>query len=200
MSRSLDSPVQIELRKPVNNNNINKEKRYGKRNRAGTIRASDFMQPNIANDLGKQDAPPLGGNGSIVTRRTRSGTVIGPSQSFTRTRSGTIIGPSRPAPSRPTVAPRNQQHAHTRPSGDLDLEAHAGKLPVLNSEDESEDELLLKGHWHDEDWVVAPALAPVCGRAKGKGKMRIWNKESVPPMEQDDGDKELLLVASKKGE
>lgn len=70
------------------------------------------------------------------------------------------------------------------PRNDVDVDMQdADVLPqdtvhedVLMSEvDEFEDEMLLKSHWHDEDWVVAEPPSPIIPRQKAK--MRDWKKE-----------------------
>jgi hypothetical protein len=157
---ALHSPARISPTKAKNTNGNNNVR--GGRDRRGTIRASDFQIKHFA-ELG------TGGAGGAA-RRTRSGTIVGPAGPRME-RSGTVVG-------RPIVEP---------PRGDVDVSMddaastpdNAAHRDVLMSEvDESEDEMLLQGHWHDEDWVVAEPPSPVVPRNTRKVDWKKgWEKE-----------------------
>ncbi|KAF8141910.1 hypothetical protein EV363DRAFT_1309370 [Boletus edulis] len=115
-SRSLqDALPESSTKKPV--------KRRPARNRAGTIRASDFAKPNAF--------PSGGASGSTIplpipnVRRTRSGTVVGPNSKLaTKARL-----PAPTAKGVPTTRPTAVQS---------------------ESDSESDDELLLKSFWTED--------------------------------------------------
>jgi len=92
-------------------NKKEKSARTRTRDRRGTIRASDYMQKE-----------PINNNVPILTRRTRSGTVIGPAKPSNSTSTSRYNKIDRPASSVTDI------------------------LPPL-SDGDSEDELLLKSHW-----------------------------------------------------
>lgn len=164
-TRSLESPAGINLKKT----NAIKHKR----NRAGTIRASDFAQPG-----------PAGTSGSTLT--SLASTIAGPAGSLPgRTRSGTVVGPNSKLAIRPHAkgAMRKQpvmqlprRDAHVRSEDDMDilqvhedvgpwstedldyvgvvqrLKGKRGKKKVVHDEIMSDDPLLIIGPWRDEDW------------------------------------------------
>ncbi|KAG1743095.1 hypothetical protein EDB19DRAFT_1700059 [Suillus lakei] len=164
-TRSLESPAGISSEKTSAIKH--------KRNRAGTIRASDFAQP-----------APSGASGSALT--SLASTIAGPAGSLPgRTRSGTVVGPNSKLAIRPHAkgAMRKQpamqltrRDAHTRSEDDMDifkvhenvgpwstedldyvglvqrLKGRRGKKKVVHDEIMSDDPLLIVGPWRDEDW------------------------------------------------
>ncbi|KAG2142820.1 uncharacterized protein EDB93DRAFT_1292199 [Suillus bovinus] len=164
-TRSLESPAGIGSEKTSTVKH--------KRNRAGTIRASDFTQ-----------TAPIGSNGSTLT--SLASTIAGPAGSLPgRTRSGTVVGPNSKLAIRPHVkgATRKQplmqltrRDAHSRSEDDMDifkvhedvnpcgtqeldsvglvqrLKGRRGKMKVAHDEIVSDDPLLITGPWRDEDW------------------------------------------------
>lgn len=163
--RSLESPASIGPKKTSATKH--------KRNRAGTIRASDFTQPG-----------PSGTGGSTLT--SLASTIAGPAGSLPgRTRSGTVVGPNSKLAIRPhakaamkkqPVMQLTRRDAHSRSEDDMDifkvheevgpwstenldyvglvqrLKGRRGKKKVVHDEIMSDDPLLIIGPWRDEDW------------------------------------------------
>ncbi|KAG1776606.1 hypothetical protein EV702DRAFT_1107726 [Suillus placidus] len=164
-TRSLESPAGISSKK------ISTVKH--KRDRAGTIRASDFAQP-----------APSGSSGSTLT--SLASTIAGPAGSLPgRTRSGTVVGPNSKLAIRPhakgatrkqPLMQLTQRDAHSRSEDDMNifkvhedvgpwstedldyvglvqrLKGRRGKKKVVHDEIMSDDPLLIIGPWRDEDW------------------------------------------------
>ncbi|KAF9460553.1 hypothetical protein BDZ94DRAFT_1311436 [Collybia nuda] len=142
-------------------NAIDKNNVRNGRDRRGTIRASDFQSKRLTETTSVE-----GGGGA---RRTRSGTIIGPAR---RDRSGTIV--AHP----PKLVTPHQNNT------DVDMQdislapKDALNNATMSEVDELEDEMLLKGHWHDEDWVVAENPSPVVPRRKNARKRDLsWKKD-----------------------
>lgn len=123
-SRSLrDAPAESTTHKFV--------KRMPARNRAGTIRASDFAKPGASSRVSpRMTIPPLSN-----VRRTRSGTVVGPDSKVAAKGAGLPNQATKGAPARLAAVP----------SG---------------SESESDDELLLKGFWLEDVEYLGLAVPP----------------------------------------
>ncbi|KAG2144565.1 hypothetical protein DEU56DRAFT_935653 [Suillus clintonianus] len=164
-TRSLESPAGISSKKT----NATKHKR----NRAGTIRASDFAQP-----------APSGASGSKLT--SLASTIAGPAGSLPgRTRSGTVVGPNSKLAIRPHSkgAMRKQPmmqltrcDAHSRSEDDMNIlkvnenvgpwstedldyvglaqrvKDKRGRKKFVHDDIMSDDPLLISGPWRDEDW------------------------------------------------
>ncbi|KAG6845019.1 hypothetical protein H0H87_001540 [Tephrocybe sp. NHM501043] len=187
VGQSLKSPAKISpFKTKVASNDAIIVKRSG-RDRRGTIRASDFAV---------SGSSALGG-----PRRTRSGTVVqGPTRTH-RERSDTIVARSS-----------NLTESTPVPSlGASDVDMHDVTDDTNHQElgdaimgiDENDDELLLKGPWVDEDWVVAAPPSPVLPRRKNKGIPEWWkrfelkNRSGAMGIGHSDGDGEddpLLLL------
>ncbi|KAH7885769.1 hypothetical protein F5I97DRAFT_1967275 [Phlebopus sp. FC_14] len=124
-SHSLDGSVATTEAKKVTS------KRKPARDRAGTIRASDFVRPNPS-----------------VPATSRGSTVAGTSKAIScarRTRSGTVVGPNSKLANVPAPACNPATRA---------------KVPVSKSapEAESDDEVLLKSCWiEDFEYLGLPA-------------------------------------------
>jgi hypothetical protein len=158
-SHSLDNPVDIKSKA---------ENSTRTRDRRGTIRASDFT---FSKDASGNNVVTTRG-GAPLTRRTRSGTVIGPSKPSNST-STKMLAPVVP----PTAG--NPKPADKPGRNDAAL------LPPLMDGD-SEDELLLKVDWHDDYWVPLAEKTRRLKRASGL----------LPPTE-DESDDDLLLRVEK---
>ncbi|KAG2058747.1 hypothetical protein BDR06DRAFT_1018097 [Suillus hirtellus] len=164
-TRSLETPASVSSKKTSTVKH--------KRNRAGTIRASDFTQ--TASSCS---------SGSTLT--SLASTIAGPAGSLPgRTRSGTVVGPNSKLAIRPHAkgAMRKQSlmqltlhDAHGRSGDDMDifrvhedvgpcgteelgsvgltqrLKGRRGKKKVVHDEIVSDDPLLITGPWRDEDW------------------------------------------------
>lgn len=150
---ALHSPARISPTKAKNSNDNTNAR--GGRDRRGTIRASDFQINATAGEGG--------------ARRTRSGTIIGPAGPR-RDRSGTIVA----RPSNLVIPPRNDVDVDMQDADVLPQDTVHGDV-LMSEVDEFEDEMLLKSHWHDEDWVVAEPPSPIVPRRKAK--KRDWKKE-----------------------
>jgi len=144
-TRSLDSPPGISSKKTGTAKH--------KRNRAGTIRASDFVRPAISDT-----------SGPLLT--SLASTIVGPANSLPgRTRSGTVVGPNSKlaVQSRSNGVVKRQPVVQVtqRDSGSVGL-AHRGKNKkgkrrkgkerVMHDDITSDDPLLIVGPWRDEDW------------------------------------------------
>ncbi|KAG2346834.1 hypothetical protein BDR05DRAFT_959003 [Suillus weaverae] len=163
-TRSLESPAGIISKKTSTVKH--------KRDRAGTIRASDFAQP-----------APSGSSGSTLT--SLASTIAGPAGSLPgRTRSGTVVGPNSKLAIRPhakgatrkqPLMQLTQRDAHSRSEDDMNifkvhedvgpwstedldyvglvqrLKGRRGKKKVVHDEIMSDDPLLIVGPWRDED-------------------------------------------------
>ncbi|KAF8552861.1 hypothetical protein OG21DRAFT_1485849 [Imleria badia] len=130
-------------------------KRQPARNRAGTIRASDFAKPGAVSSsvVAGSTVPPLSN-----VRRTRSGTVVGPESKLVTKCAGL-----------PDRAARG---------------AAATRLVAVQSESESDDELLLKGFWVEDMEYLGLAVPP--GRKEAEADEMnlggLWHGlESGPP-------------------
>jgi hypothetical protein len=146
---------------PGNNTNTNKR---GTRDRRGTIRASDFP-------------PILAGGGDVGlgdrARRTRSGTVVGPTWNR-RERSGTVVAAARPTGlsvvSDVETGEADVNMPLERPAHDADVQmSDCGGTGVGRGENSVEaDPMNIVGPWRDEDWpwAVAEPPSPVCPRQK----------------------------------
>jgi len=107
-------------------------KRMPARNRAGTIRASDFAKPGAPSShvSPRMTVPPLSN-----VRRTRSGTVVGPDSKLAAKGAGLSNQATKGAPARLAAVPSR-------------------------SESESDDELLLKGFWFEDLEYLGLAVPP----------------------------------------
>ncbi|KNZ77386.1 hypothetical protein J132_05491 [Termitomyces sp. J132] len=147
----LQSPAQIspsQTKQPAVESRT--EQRTG-RDRRGTIRASDCFVVR---------SPDLPG-----PRRTRSGTVVQGSTRPRRDRSDTIVArPSNLASSRYALASCVGDIDTSDISGDAGRRVDA----LMVTDEDQDDELLLKNHWIDEEWVVAAPPSPVLPRRKRK--------------------------------
>ncbi|KIJ65211.1 hypothetical protein HYDPIDRAFT_39835 [Hydnomerulius pinastri MD-312] len=132
-SHSLDNPASITTTATTKKSS---SKRKPARNRAGTIRASDYMQPIPSTSTTTLASTILGPGGSRPgARRTRSGTVVGPNSKLAK-------GPELP----------------TR----VAIHIPIVELPFFGSESESDDELLLKGPWlEDLEYLGLPVPARI---------------------------------------
>lgn len=159
-AHSLDSPASVQ----VDPATTAKDKPKSTRARAGTIRASDFQQAR---------APPtaLDGNSNAnasvsYARRTRSGTVVGPSASSAIVASTVLSHDARiatssrskgcvlPLPRVEDVGMESEDELLLKGRLDADLKylGLPGRMlrssrKVFEIEDESDDELLLSGKW-----------------------------------------------------
>ncbi|KAG5654202.1 hypothetical protein H0H81_006235 [Sphagnurus paluster] len=183
----LQSPAHIS---PLKSKNLAAEReKHGGRNRRSTLRASDFPAPNCT-------ASAVGG-----PRRTRSGTVVQGPTAPRRERSGTIL--ARP----PVLRPINATAAALSKNRDIEIDKTDGHNVTQGTDDvlmsSDDDELLLKGHWCDEDWLVAAPPSPELrsqstrknaarkrryGLAKGLG---TWGMKEH---DEDDGMDDPLLL------
>lgn len=96
-----------------------------------------------------------------------------------RTRSGTVIGPPIRSNSKYLGLKNNDPFIQS-----------ANRIAESGLGEESEDELLLKEHWCDEDWIVAPAPpapapAPTMSTRK---KVRLRLKKDVQELGADELD------------
>ncbi|KAF8320140.1 hypothetical protein F5887DRAFT_1087926 [Amanita rubescens] len=162
------------------------------RMRRGTIRASDHaLQP-----------PKVG-----QARRSRSGTIVGPSAAR-RTRSGTIIGPvsQKTAPGaaknrQTSVMPGNEKIKSSSATGS------AGDPVIV--EDRDDEINAFNEEWVDEPWVVADPPSPVAAKTRSRNA-RALRPAKCPPLNkkvvlkhrigenaaencEDSSDDELLL-------
>ncbi|KAG6907893.1 hypothetical protein DXG01_007000 [Tephrocybe rancida] len=180
--QSLQSPARIS---PSKTKAVHVES-VAKRDRRGTIRASDFPVPGSS---------VLGG-----PRRTRSGTVVqGPTRPR-RERSDTVVA-------RPPNSVLLGCAATSSGVGDVDMAdvtsdaGHKDVGDVSMTVDERDDELLLKDHWVDEDWAVAAPPSPVLPRRKNgipEWRKRFELKRASGAWSighsVDNGESDLLLL------
>lgn len=146
--------LQVALAELITKKSV---KRKPARNRAGTIRASDFARPGA---LSSAVAPGITAPPISNVRRTRSGTVVGPDSKLAAKGAGL---PSQAAKSAPATGLAAVQ------SG---------------SESESDDELLLKSFWIEDLEYLGLAVPP--GRKDAEADEMnlggLWHGlESDPP-------------------
>lgn len=149
-----------------------------KRNRAGTIRASDFVRPATSGTSGPlltSVASTTVGPAISLPSRTRSGTVVGPNSKLAvQSRSNGVVKrqpvvqvTQRDAGSGSVHELANfKDHEGLGPRSTEDLNyvglAHRGKRKkgkrrngkekVMHDDITSDDPLLIVGPWRDEDW------------------------------------------------
>jgi len=155
-SRSLDSPAEIIRKKPTEIRRT--------RDRRGTIRASDFAKPKDGVNL------------DVTSFNSRS-------MPARRTRSGTIIGPPRKSTSMKSLAPAARTLRSKRTLDHTSMHFDREALQRLSDED-SEDELLLKDHWCDDNWI------PLTGKV-------IPGRDSKTLSGASQSDDDLLLKAAR---
>ena len=136
-TRSLDSPASIQLDQTATDKGKQKARRA--RDRAGTIRASDYQHtealPIVKGTITNGGTDPSHPH----ARRTRSGTVVGP-------RASDIVIPPTPVIAR---YPRTSSSSQTPFQSQYDAHAQSQGLLAAQAEEievdiESDDELLLK--------------------------------------------------------
>jgi hypothetical protein len=158
----LESPVYISpVKAKHTNTNPETSARVNTRDRRGTIRASDF--------------PPV----VAETRRTRSGTIVGPTWNR-RERSGTVIASDRPAclPAIPQMI--GDSNGGSPGTGGMEVDMQPQRAVDDNDEQmldcggtraigiggKAEDSVVeadamnIMGPWRDEDWGWAVAEPP----------------------------------------
>ncbi|KAG6898302.1 hypothetical protein C0992_011893 [Termitomyces sp. T32_za158] len=165
------------------------EKRTG-RDRRGTIRASDF---------------PIAGSSILAgPRRTRSGTVVQGSTRPRRERSDTIVAKPYNLASSSCLPAPSMRAGDVTMSDSTGDSGRQGVDVAMATTEEQDDELLLKGNWIDEEWVVAAPPSPVLPRRRRKALTEwrrrfeqkkasgIWGMEHDP----DNGEDDPLLLKS----
>jgi hypothetical protein len=140
-SRSLDSTSDLMNKK--------KNEKRRTRDRRGTIRASDFAKGRSVSGI-DDDTGESSSSRAPTTRRTRSGTIIGPAKPSS---SINVL------PSRAVRAVRGKK---------LTSGPKSDQLAEMSGED-SEDELLLKGHWRDDE------VLPIADRSMTAPESSIAN-------------------------
>jgi hypothetical protein len=162
-ARSLDSPATIQVDPTTAHKGKQKARRA--RDRAGTIRASDYQQTN---------APPI-----VKNTITNDGTSV-PHAHARRTRSGTVVGPRAPdTVISPTLAIARNPDTHPQPQG-LVTQVEGIEIDI---DIESDDELLLKAPgWIDEDLEY---LGP---------PIHKFHSHALDPQADGESDDDLLLT------
>jgi hypothetical protein len=145
-ARSLDSPATIQVDPSTADKGKPKARRP--RDRAGTIRASDYQQTKAPPTVKSTITNDGTGVPHAHARRTRSGTVVGPRAS------DTVIPPTPVITRHPQTGSslqaqlQSQYDAHAQSQG-LATQAEGIEIDI---DIESDDELLLKAPgWIDED-------------------------------------------------
>ena len=166
-TRSLDGPVSIRVDPAATDKAKQKTRRA--RDRAGTIRASDYQQIKALPVLAGANRSNSAGVAHAHTRRTRSGTIVGPSVT------GVIVPPTPIIARDPRVgsSPHIPPQAQTLPTSEAE---------VLENDIETDDELLLK----------APGWLDVDLEYLGLPTHKFYSRALEPPTEVDSDD-ELLL-------
>jgi hypothetical protein len=143
--------------------NKKKNEKRRTRDRRGTIRASDFVKGRSISGTDDDARESSNGSRAPTTRRTRSGTIVGPAKSS----SSTKVLPSRVVRGKKsTSGPKSDQ------------------LTEMSGED-SDDELLLKGHWRDDQAL------PIADRSMNVPESSIANDVN--------SDDDLLLLRAAPG-
>lgn len=115
------------------------------RNRAGTIRASDFVKP-VPGASSPNNAPGQAVSLLSNMRRTRSGTVVGPDSKLATKSAGTKGGPAtRLAPVLPGREPESDDELLLKAAWIEDMEYLGLAVPL--DKDAEADELNLGGMW-----------------------------------------------------
>jgi hypothetical protein len=169
-TRSLDSPASIQLEPTA----IDKGKQKAKpaRDRAGTIRASDYQQTKVPPVAVGASTSSAANVSHPYVRRTRSGTVVGPLAS------SAIMAPT------PVVSHQHRIGSSSRIQSQTQTQDRVAPQPKgIDIDIESDDELLLKTPgWLDVDFEYL-------GLPTHK-----FHSHALNPQANGESDDELLLT------